>query len=114
MLDERVLARPVALELAVQLRDRLVRLVEDAQQVVGEVVEQRVRRLVPLPTVEVHRVVLDAGADSDLAQHLEVVGGAHAQPLRFEQLAVLLELRQPLDQLGLDALDRFLAAALRR
>ena len=44
----------------------------------------------------------------DLAQHLEVVGGAHAEPLRFEQLAVLLELLQALDELGLDALDRFL------
>ena len=43
---------------------------------------------------------------ADLAQHLEVVGGAHAQPLRLEQLAVLLELGQPLGQLGLDALDR--------
>ena len=45
------------------------------------------------------------GADADLAQHLEVVGGAHAQALRLEQLAVLLEPREPLDQLGLDALD---------
>ena len=58
--DERLLARPVALELAVQLRDRDVRLVDDAQPVVGEVVEQRVRRLVALAAVEVHRVVLDA------------------------------------------------------
>ena len=46
------------------------------------------------------------GAHADLAHHLEVVGGAHAQPLRLEQLAVLLEPRQPLGQLGLDALDR--------
>ena len=47
---------------------------------------------------------------ADLAQHLEVVGGAHAQPLRLEQLAVLLEPRQPLGELGLDALDRLLHA----
>ena len=43
---------------------------------------------------------------ADLAQHLEVVGGAHAQPLRLEQLALLLELGEPLRELGLDAGDR--------
>ena len=84
-----------------------MRLVDDAQPVVGEVVEQRVRRLVTLPTVEVHRVVLDAGAAADLAQHLEVVARAHAQPLRLEQLALPLELGEPLRELGLDALDGF-------
>ena len=112
VLDQRVLARTVALELPVQLRDRDVRLVDDAQPVVGEVVEQRVRRLVADATVEVHRVVLDARAAPDLAQHLEVVGGAHAQPLRLEQLALALELGEPLGELGLDAGDRLLQPLL--
>ena len=113
VLDQRLLARTVALELAVQLRDRLTcDSSSDAEPVVGEVVEQRVGRLVPLPAVEVHRVVLDARAAADLAQHLEVVGGAHAQALRLEQLAFALELGEPLDQLGLDALDRLLEPLL--
>ncbi len=112
MVDERLLARMVALELAVQLRHGVVRLVEHAQQVVGEVVEQRVGRLVAGPAVEVHRVVLDPRATADLAQHLEVVGGAHAQPLRLEQLALVFELREPLDQLRLDPRDRLLQAFL--
>ena len=51
------------------------------------------------------RVVLDAGAHTDLAQHLEVVGGAHPQPLRLEQLALLLEPGETLRQLHLDAVD---------
>ena len=45
VLDEHVLAAAVALELAVQLRHRDVALVDDEQEVVGEVVEQRERRL---------------------------------------------------------------------
>ena len=45
------------------------------------------------------------GAEADLAHHLDVVGRAHAQPLRLEQLALPLQLAQPLPQLGLDAGD---------
>ena len=52
------------------------------------------------------RVVLDAVAVADLAQHVEVVARAHLQALRFEQLAVALEVRQALLELGLDRDDR--------
>ena len=75
------------------------------QEVVGEVVEQRERRLAGLAAVDGARVVLDAVAVPDLGHHLEVVLGAHPQPLGLEQLALLLEPGQPLLQLGLDALD---------
>ena len=66
------------------------------------------RRAARLPAVDVHRVVLDAGAEPDLPHHLHVIGGAHPQPLRLEQLALPVQLRQPLLQLGLDAGDRAL------
>ena len=66
MLDEGVLAGPVALVLAVQLRDGDVALVDDEQPVLGEVVEQRVGRLARRAPVEVAAVVLDAGAAADL------------------------------------------------
>ena len=39
------------------------------------------------------RVVLDAVAEAHLAQHLHVVVGALPQPLRFEELAVLVDRR---------------------
>ena len=66
-----------------------VRLVDDRQVVVGEEVEQRVRRLARCAAVERRRVVLDAVAEAHLLHHLEVVLGAHAQPLRLEQLALV-------------------------
>ena len=87
---------------------RHVRLVDDQQEVVGEVVEQAVRRGARLPAVGVPGVVLDARAGADLAHHLDVVGGAHAQPLRLEQLVLPLQLGQPVGELGLDAGDRAL------
>ena len=43
--DERLLARAVALVHAADLRDGLVRLVDDDEEVAREVVEQRERRL---------------------------------------------------------------------
>ena len=70
--------------------------------VLGEEVEQRVRRLARRAAVEVAAVVLDAGADAGLGQHLEVVLGAHPEALGLEQLALLLELLQALAQLDLD------------
>ena len=51
------------------------------------------------------RVILDPGAAADLPEHLDVVGRAHTQPLRLQQLALPLQLGQPLGQLGLDAGD---------
>ena len=105
VLDELLLAAAVALVLAVELGHRLVRLVEDDEEVVGEEVEQRVGRLARAAAVDGRRVVLDAVAEADLLHHLEVVLGAHAQALGLEQLALLLEAGQPLLQLGLDAGD---------
>ncbi len=103
VLDEDVLARAVAHELAVQLRHRDVALVDDEQEVLREIVEQRERGLPRAATIDVHGVVLDAVAIADLLDHLQVVLRAHPQALRLEQLAFLLEPRQPLLQLGLDA-----------
>ena len=106
MLDQLVLAGPVPLVLAVELRHGDVALVDDQQEVLREVVEQRERRLAVGAAVDVHRVVLDAVAVADLLHHLEVVLRAHPQPLRLEQLALRLEPGEALLQLGLDAHDR--------
>ena len=51
------------------------------------------------------RVVLDPRAVADLQQHLHVVPGPRRQPLGLQQLALLLELLEPLVQLLADRLD---------
>ena len=103
MLDQGALAGGVALVHGADLRDGDVRLVDDQQEVLGEEVEQGVRGAAGLAAVDVPGVVLDAGGEADLAHHLQVVAGAHAQPLGLQQLALLLQGGQALLQLGLDA-----------
>ena len=99
VVDEVALAGHVAFVHPADLRDGDVRLVDDEQEVLGEVVEQAVGRRAAAAAVDVHRVVLDAGAGADLPHHLDVVGRAHPQPLRLEQLALPLELGEPVLEL---------------
>ena len=106
VLDERSLSGDVTLVHAVELRDRHVRLVEHDKVVVGEIVEQGERCGAGVASVDVPGVVLDAAAKPHLAEHLEVVVGAHAQPFGFQELALPLEQREPLAELLLDRDDR--------
>ncbi len=91
MLDQVLLAGPVAGVLSVDLRDGDVALVDHHEEVVGKEVEQRVGRIARCPALHRCRVVLDAVAEPHLVEHLEVVLGAHAQPLGLEQLLLALE-----------------------
>ncbi len=106
VLDERLLPRPVPLVLAVELGHGHVALVDDEEEVLREVVQQRVRRLARGAPVDVAAVVLDPVAAAHLREHLEVVLGAHAETLRLEQLPVRLEEGEPLGELCLDPGDR--------
>ena len=91
-----------------------MRLVDDDQEVAGEVVEQRERRGALCAAVEDPRVVLDAVAVAELAHHLHVVLGALAQAVGLEHLARRLELGESLAQLAGDLLDRTLDRRRRR
>ena len=112
--DEDLLARPVVLVHADDLRDRHVRLVDDEQPVRREVVEQRPRPRARFAPREVARVVLDAGAVAELAHHLEVEGRPLAEPGALEDAALGFEPADALLHLGLDVDDRFLELVLRR
>ena len=83
-----------------------MRLVDDQQEVVREVVQQRPGRRAGRPQRQQAAVVLDAGTVADLAQHLQVVVGALLEPLRFQQLALVLEELELAFQLLFDDPDR--------
>jgi hypothetical protein len=68
------LAVEVAAEHAAELRDGDVALVGEDQRVVGQVLEQRRRRLAGAPAGEIARIVLDAGAGAGRHHHLDVEG----------------------------------------
>ncbi len=81
-------------------------LVDDHQRVLRQVVDQGRRRLARLAAREVARVVLDAFAETELDQHLEVEARALLDPLRLDQAPGLLEEVDAAAQLGLDRLHR--------
>ncbi len=83
--DERRLAGEVAVVHAAHLRHGDVRLVDEHQEVVREVVEQRPGRAALRAARQVPAVVLDAGAVARLAQRLEVVVRALLEPRRLER-----------------------------
>jgi hypothetical protein len=76
-----------------------VRLVDERDVVIGEVVEKCIRRRARRTPVEVTRVVLDARGVAEFAHHLQVVLGALLEPVRLEDLALALQLSQTLFQL---------------
>jgi hypothetical protein len=79
-----------------------VGLINNDNEIVWEIVEERVRWLTRLATVHVHRVVFDAAAEPDLFHHLEIISRAHPQPLCLEQLVLTLQHRESFLQLRFD------------
>ena len=91
-----------------------MRFVDDEQEVVGKVVQERVRGRAGASPVDVARVVLHARARTDFFEHLQVEGGAHPQALLLEELVLAAEPREPIIQLFFDGGDRLLHAFLAR
>ena len=87
------------------LRHGLVAFVHEDDRVLGKIVEQRRRRFPGRAAGQVARVVLDPVAVADLPDHLEVEHRPLVQPLGLEELALVLEERAALFELGLDRLD---------
>ena len=113
ILDQDFLARPVAAVHRAHLRQRHVRLIDEQQEVFGEVVEEGVGSASRLALGEMPRVVLDPGAVPRLPHHLDVVVRPGLQPLGLEELAGVLEEEQLILQLGLDVVNRLLELLLR-
>ena len=86
---------------ALQLRNRLVAFVDEHQRVMRQIIEQRGRRLARQASGEMARIILDAVAIADLADHLQVEHGALPQALRLDPLALLFEFAFPPVQLVL-------------
>ncbi len=86
-------------------------LVDEAHEVLGEVVDQAVRARARRAAVQDPRVVLDPGAEPDLAQHLHVVLRALAQAVGLEQLALGLQLLRARVELAADLGHRALHRA---
>ena len=116
VVDEILLAAAVAVPHAVDLGDGGVALVDEEEEVAGEVVEQGGRRLAGQAAGEVARVVLDAVAVAHGLDHFEIEAGALVDALGLDHAAFGFELGDPLVELGEDGVDgrRLCARAGRR
>ena len=104
VVDQALFTRVVAVVHRAHLRQRHVALVDEEDEIVGEVVEQRRRRGAGGAAGDDAGIVFDARAEADLLQHFQVVLRPLADALRFEQLVVLLEKPHLLPHLRLDVL----------
>ena len=105
MLGERDFSTAVAFVHATNLRHRDMALVDDAEEIFREIVEERICGLAWRTAVKVPRVILDAAAKTHGFEHFQIVIHAHFQTLSLEQLAFGFELRQSIAQLVLNGLN---------
>ncbi len=83
-----------------------MRLVQEHDRVLGQIVCQCRRRITRRRARQVPAVVLDALAVPDFAEHLQVEAGALLQALRLDQLTVGHQLLEALGEFELDGLHR--------
>ena len=82
-------------------------LVNEGERIIRKIIKERGRGFSLGTTRDVPRVVLDAMAIPDLADHLEIEHRPLVQPLGFQQPAVAFEMTAPLGKLGFDPFRRF-------
>ena len=105
-IHQRRLTRFVAVEHPADLRNGHVALVHHQEKILRKKIEQTEWPLSRLSRRQMSRVIFNAVAEAHFLQHLQIVIGPHAHPLRFQVLAVLLEERHALIELRADGLDR--------
>ena len=106
ILDQRFFARAVARIHAAQLRNRLVRFVDEHQKVARKIIQQRRRRLARQPSRKMPRIIFDAVAVAHRLDHFQIEHRPLMNALRLDQAALLFQLRFPPRQFFLDRLHR--------
>ena len=104
VVDEAFLACVVTVIHGAHLRQRDVTLIDEEDEIVGEVVQQRRRRGAGGTAGNDAGIILDAGAETDLLQHFQIVLRPLADALRLKQLVVLLEKAHLLPHLSFNIL----------
>ena len=104
VVDEAFLACVVAVIHGAHLRQRHMTLIDEENEIVREIVQQRRRRGAGGAAGNNAGIIFNAGAETDLLQHFQIVLRPLADALRLKQLVVLLEKAHLLPHFGLDVL----------
>ncbi len=70
-------------------------LINEEKEIIRKVIQQGGRRIARLPVINMKRIILNPIAKPDLLHHLQIIVGAHLQPLNLQQFAPLFEKFQP-------------------
>ena len=97
--DEHLLARAVAVPHAVQLRNGLMRFVNEQQIIARHVIQQRRRRLAGHASGEMPGIIFDAVAVADGFDHLQIEARALVHSLRFRHASLFFQFFFPPRQL---------------
>ena len=92
---QHLLSGPVAVVHGPQLGQHHMGFVDEHEIILGEIVQQRVGRAARRPAGHDPAVILNAGAEADLPQHLHVIFRPLADALGFDELVVFLEIFDP-------------------
>jgi hypothetical protein len=106
------LAVEVAAEHAADLRNGDVAFIDEHQCIVGQIFEERGRRLAGAAAGQITRIVFDAGAGAGGHHHLDIEERALFEPLRFEDTAGAIELIEAQAQLFANAAHGLLECRL--
>ncbi len=100
-----LLACTVAVVHAMKLWNGHVGFIDDDQEIVRKIIEQRPRRAACFATTQMARVVLDPGTVAHFLEHLDIVTGALFESLCFEHSVMALQVSQMFFKLALDVLQ---------
>ncbi len=109
VIDESLLARAVSVIHAANLRNGLMRFVNDEQKIGGEIIEQSRRSFAGKTAGKMAGIIFDAVAIADGAHHFDVETSALFDALGFDDFALAREFRVPPFEFFEDGLDGALA-----
>ena len=111
--DQGLLAGAIAIIHGMELGQRLVRLVDNEEEVVGEVVDEAWRRGSWVAAAEVAGVVFDPLAITYFADHFEIVAGPLFDALRFDEPIFAFEEGDSVSEFLPDRVDGLIADVFR-
>ena len=95
-------ARPISLIHTADLRDGGVRFIDHDQKISRKKIDNRIRLGAGRTTGQMSGIIFDPIAEAHLLQHLQIVFGAHAQPLCFEKFVLPFKIDDSLFQFFAD------------
>ena len=114
IVHQRVLAGLVSIVHGAKLRQCHMGFIDNDQEIIFKIVQQRLRRRSFRAPLHMPGIVLDPGAEPCLTQHLDVIVGAFGDTLCFQKLVFRAEILHLRFQLFLDSVYGFDHLLLRR